>query len=289
MSPTEGVHPENSTMSLHDLLDIYCVEKAASPNYRMSLTRTVRRAHNAGITDTCQLTLPTVAKFLATVAVGQTTKANYRRELATLWRYAHQLGLANDQYLRLPRISPQYAPPEAWSMAAMRRLLDAADADQTRIGGRSDLQVRDVLPVWARLGYESGLRFTDIHQLTIRHFRDNCVVRYAAKTQKLCVRPLTEETQAGIANLFARSPDDTLFKWAVTRRRAFGLWRKFLDTNRLGGSSKWLRRTAATYIEVDQPGMATRWLDHSSERLARNHYVDPTKIVIKVRPPRLPR
>lgn len=276
-------------MLLTDLVEQYCLERAASANYRSSLLRTVRRAQHGGIRTTCQLSVENVCRFLVSVDVGQTTKSNYRRELATLWRYAFSLGLATDGWDRLPRIPPQFAPPEAWSMEAMQKLLNAAELDKTPISTRCELRRCDVIPVWARLGYESGLRFSDIHQLTQRNFRDGCVIRYAAKTSKLCVRELTLETQQSVARLFALSPDGTLFRWFLPRRRAFLLWRKFLDQHALGGSSKWLRRTAATFIEIDKPGMASRWLDHSSERLARTHYIDPTKVVSGIKPPLLPR
>jgi integrase len=270
---------------LTDLLGAYLASRTASLRYRESLRRTVKKAEGSGLLEICQLLPEGVNCFLNSLTVGDTTRANIRRELLTLWRYAYEEGLTESFPARITRIRPTYSPPKAWSLDELGRLLTLAESDTTTIGGQSGLRVCDVLPAWIGVAYDSGLRFSDVLSLGQANFRNGCVCVTASKTGKPLVRRLSDTTQACVRALLERSPDGTLLRWAVNRRRAVLAWRAFLDRHKVEGSSKWLRRSCATYVEREQPGAATRYLQHSHPMLAPRHYLDQSLFDVPDGPP----
>lgn len=277
------------TMSLRDLLAAYIATNACGRRYIESLRRTVKKAEDSGLSETCQLDSERVNKFLVGLSCGPTTRHNIRRELLTLWRWAYDEGMAEVYPARVRKIRPAYSAPEAWQFGELQSILAKAEADMRPVSRRVKLVRSDVLPAWIGLAYDSGLRFTDIHGMTERHFRNGCVVISASKTGKPAVRQLSEKTQGDVARLFTFSPDGTLFKWFLPRRRAFLMWRSFLDANGFGGSTKWFRRAAATQIEMLKPGEATWFLQHSDPQLARRHYIDISQVHTPMAPPPLRR
>lgn len=275
----------SNTMTLLDLLDRYMVAVEVSPRYRESLLRTVRRAKDNGLCAVCQLTPDAVNKFLSRLDVGQTTRHNIRRELLTLWRFAYDREWTDIYPARIRKIRASFAPPVTWELGNLGELLRAAENDRKPISRRVSLLRCDVLPAWAGVAYDTGMRFKDVHALTTRSFRHECAVTTANKTGKPLVRVLSERTQQDVAMLFSHSPDGTLFRWCLPRRRAFLVWRAFLDEHGFGGSTKWFRRAAATAIEQIRPGAATEFLQHSHPGLARRHYIDFTQAGIPMGPP----
>lgn len=276
---------EQQTMSVTELLQAYVDAKQPSQRYRESLLRTTRKMQASGLLNICQLTPELVNRFLAGLTVGPTTRSNIRRELLTLWRYAHEIGSTEVYPARVTRIRPAYQPPQAWSAEELSALMDAACNDRTPIGGKSGLLVSDALPAWIGIAYDAGLRFGDVLTLTDKNFRNGCVTMTASKTGKPLVRRLSELTNEFVVTLLARSPDGALFRWAITRRRAVLVWRAFLTRHGFKGSSKWLRRSCATYVEMDRPGAATAYLQHSHPMLAPRHYLDESLFSVPQGPP----
>lgn len=276
-------------MTLGDLLERFFLDRECRPNYAMSLRRTVRRATAYGLTEVCQLSNESINEFLCSlVDFAAETRCNYRRELCTIFRFAHELGLTDELPTRVRRVRIARAPARAWSLDDIARMQDAAAADVTPVGGLHNLRVCDLLPAWIRVGYETGLRFTDILELRKSCLRRSTLSVTENKTGKVASFSLTDDTVKHLIELESISPDDSFFLWALTRRRAFLLWRKFLDRNGFEGTSKWLRRSAATYIESQRVGGATAFLRHSAPHLARVHYIDASLLAPPLAPTPLP-
>jgi hypothetical protein len=275
----------NSSMTLIDLLAAYTASRVCSRRYEESLRRTTRKAVAYGLTKCCQLTPATVNEFLTALPVGPTTRHNIRRELLTLWKFAYEEGMTDIPPSRVRKIAARPAPPQAWSPSDLARLLRTADSDETAISRRVKLKVKDFIPAWITLGYETGLRLHDMLHLSADHYRNGCVAVRANKTGKVAVRRLSAESQRRLDALMEISPDKTAFLWAMPRRRAIKTWRSFLDRHKIPGSSKWLRRSAATQLEKITPGAAAAWLDHSNPALARRHYIDQTLLDSAPMPP----
>lgn len=285
MGATISSLTHSTGMTLLDLLDRYIAAVEVSPRYLESLLRTVRKANDSGLKKVCQLLPERVNKFLAELELGQTTRHNIRRELLTLWRFAHEREYTEVYPARIRKIRATFAPPVTWELSSLARMIEAGEKDTKPISSRTSLRRCDVIPAWAGIAYDAGMRFTDIHLLTKDRFRNGCVVLSAHKTAKPLVRVLSEQTQLDVARLFTHSPDGTLFKWCLPRRRAFNMWRAFLDENGFGGSTKWFRRAAATAIEQVRPGAAMDFLQHSHPSLARRHYIDMSQANIPMAPP----
>lgn len=269
-----------SSMTLADLLDRYLREREASPRYIESLRRTVRKAASYGLNEVCQLDPDSANDFLRGLDLSPTTRGNIRRELLTLWRYAFDEGATDQQPVRVMRIKQRRSPPQAWDYGTLQRLLDAAESDSRLISCRVCHPWSLVMPAWISIGFDTALRFTDILFLNKSNLLNGCIAVNAAKTGKVTVRSLSEYSQDAIAELLRHSPDGSFFRWCVTRRRMLLKWLAFLRENKLPGSSRWLRRSAATYVEIEQPGAASRFLSHSNPALARLHYIDPTLLSV---------
>ena len=144
------------------------------------------------------------------------------------------------------------------------------------------------MPAWVGISYDTGMRFGDVLSLQSHHIHHACVVMNAAKTGKPLVRALSAKTMADIVSLLKLSPDRSLFMWCMPRRRALRMWRLFLDKHGFKGSSKWLRRCAATQIAMQSGNAAaTALLQHSHPSLVIRHYVDQTQFGVPTAPPPL--
>lgn len=275
------------TMSLADLLDQYTASRPTSSRYRESLLRTVRKAEAAGLTSVRNLQAAQVNRFLTALStsLSATTRHNIRRELLTLWRYAFEEGMTEVMPVRVGKIRPVYATPQAYSDTSLEAMLQAACGDVTPVGGLTKARVCDLLPAWIGIAYDTGLRFGDVLSLSFSSVRNGTIAITANKTGKPLVRKLSAGTLQDIRALQALSTNGTMFLWAMPRRRAIKAWRAFLDRHGFGGSSKWLRRSCATYVEIQRPGSATRFLQHSNPSLAPAHYFDESLFAVPDGPP----
>jgi integrase len=270
---------------LADLVSRYIATRDCGVGYRQSLARTARRAGEAGILTVSDLQPEAVSKFVLGLSRSAQTRANVRRELLTLWRYAFEEGMTEVPPMRVARIKVAAKSVEAWSHSELQRLLACAEQDVKPIGGVSNMRVCDFMPCWIVVAYDSGIRFGDMHQLKVSQVRNGHLNGVAAKTGKRLVRPLSTHALTLVNSLSKRSPDGTLFKWFLTRRRALVKIREFLDRHGFHGSSKYLRRSCATYIEASRPGEATRYLQHSAASLTSKHYVDESLLAVPCGPP----
>jgi integrase len=268
---------EDAQMLLADLLDVYLSEREASPRYIESLNRTVRRARECGLLDTSQLLPEKANEFLSRLPLAAVTRANIRRELLTLWRFAFEHSYTDVPPLRVCRIKATPPPPRAWSLDTLRKLLAAAEQDARPVSQRCPgLLWRDVLPCWIVVGYDTGLRFSDLLHLHGENIVNGCVICTAQKTGKFTVRAISPAGRECVGRLLEKSRDGTLFRWALSRRRVLRKWKDFLDEQGIVGSSRWLRRSGATYVESQRHGEAQQFLGHSNPTLAVRHYLDQT-------------
>lgn len=272
-------------MRLADLLGLYCGSRECSDRYRESLRRTVRQAETAGVGTVADLQPALVNRFLSSLSTSAVTRQNVRREILTLWKWAFEEGLTETPPMRVMKIRAAAKPVEAWSLADLRLMLTRAEADQTRIGGHANRRVCEWLPGWIVIAYDTAMRFSDVLALRDSNLRNGCIASTAHKTGKALVRPLSGHGQEWANRLISESPDGSLFTWFLTRRRALMSIRAFLDRQKIRGSSKYLRRAAATYIEMRSPGESWRYLQHSVPTLVQRHYVDASLCPVPDGPP----
>ena len=286
------------TIQLAALCAQYIECHMMSKSYVQHMRNAVEKLAECGIVDSTQLTSQALNLFLENrpkqtggwhCGEGDATRANLRRIILTLWKWGFAERLLAEKPERIRPIAVVLEPPTAWSFDQLCELLSIAEKDEAVVSLKWCLRRCDVLPCWIRIGYESGLRFSDIHLLKKVNFRNGCLVRVASKTRTATIRTITPDTQLSIDRLLARSTDGSLFRWALPRKLAQDTWKSFMTEHGLEGTSKYLRKTGATLIEKEHPGGATAFLSHSDPRLAATHYIDVTLLGPPQGPPAIQR
>ncbi|NBO19680.1 MAG: DUF2309 family protein, partial [Proteobacteria bacterium] len=130
------------------------------------------------------------------------------------------------------------------------------------------------LKCWLLLGYETGARQSDLWSLQAKHFHNGAVQWTQHKTGQPHVRALSQACQDVVDEMLRLSPDGTVLGWAMLPSGARRVMKRHLKLCGLSGSSKWLRRSGATHIEMAQPGKGRIHLGHKTVGLAERNYID---------------
>ncbi len=264
------------------------LEKVTSDQYALALKRL--EAFLGREATALDLTMETINAFLIDMPgkyeVGNTTVRNHRSAIIRLWRYCHDtLEVAPDcptRRIRRPKVDK--AVVRAWTLPELDQLLSSAEdlPGQLKCG----VPARVFMTAWLWLGYETGLRPSDLRELTWRavDFEQRTVAFVQHKTggahtamfdQAL---PSLQELQ-----LFGFDRVFPLCKWGVGRWESILYARaaKLFGFTRLKGMGiGTLRKTHATEI-YRQHGIAAsaESLGHrSGSRTAMDHYVDARAI-----------
>jgi len=177
---------------------------------------------------------------------------------------------------------------EAWTEDEIRRLLAAAEK-MAGNQGRTQLPRSDWWYAFVLVGYETGLRTSDIYHLKCSQLRNNRLYAVHHKTGIAAAKILSKQCVMALHRLRSEGPGETFFDWAICRNRIHPQFKKLLALAGLHGDIKWLRRSGATHCEKQQPGSASRFLGHiSGQALAAKHYIDWSQLDDQVpRPPSL--
>lgn len=200
-----------------------------------------------------------------------------RRQFLTLWSAAFECRLTETPPMRVRRVRVPEIVPVAFLADELRALLAAADRTKGNVRGLS-------IPrrLWWRsyllANYDTALRLADM--LSIERdwiWPGGRISVVQDKTSRAHVVQLSRETMQAIDESMAACPARRLI-WPMWCNRS--CW--FRHFNRLvaraglsGGTSKWIRRSSASYVEAAQPGRGAAHLGHRSSDLARKYYFDP--------------
>lgn len=218
------------------------------------------------------------------------TAASKRKDILALWRWACQEGFCQEEPRRIRSVAIPRRDPVAWTRPELRRLLAACLLLKGKL--RNGVSRAGCMLALAWVLYSTGLRLSaclalkreDLHQ-------DGSIVAhwYSQKTlysQTVNLRPEAIEACLRLGR------HDRLVPWCQGKRSLWRWWKRVLEaanlpvTRRTGPQQ--MRRTAATWLEVEHPGAATAFLGHRTGDLARRNYLDPRIIHAARRlPPRL--
>ncbi len=287
----ENLSPKHTQLTWLDCAKACSVAdgELLSNEYRSGLTRVARSL-------TVKISVPSLAdsasfnEWLAGLTQSPTTRGNYRRMALRLW--SHSLGSQQAYPSRgLNRVKQRLAPPVAWGPDELSHLISVASmkrgtlCDRVRRHG-PECQQGLFWSAWILVGYETGLRFGDLHALNKSQLRGNRLFVVVNKTGVPLGKVLSGAALGYVTELLNLSPDGTIFKWALSRRNIFLKFSALCLEAGLGGSSKFLRRSGATAVEIAQPGSASGFLGHlSGSGLAKKHYLDPTLLAEKAAVP----
>ncbi len=266
-------------MTFLKLAEMYLAERIVSDHYAANMRRV------AGKCPT--ITVEAVNRYLRRRSEERASgTVKFERALILiLWKWGFESGNLPAMPRGILKIKARRAPTRAWTVEQLREVLAATKPLEARVM-RSGARVGAFLRAWALLGYETGGRFSDLMRFTGDNLDGDAVSWTQAKTGDPIVRTLSPACLAAVRAMAAGSPDGRLIGWACDRRQAMRLMRQHLDAVGVGGSSKWLRRSGATHIEIEQPGKAKHHLGHRTPGLAEQNYIDWSQV--RANAPRTP-
>lgn len=249
------------------LARLYLKQRAVTPHYAANLLRASGRCR-AFTADAVNALLK---KRLETRST--TTVRAERTMLLGVWRWAYENSLIKASPRGIMRIKTRKPATQAWTIEQLQLAIKATDkytGRKTKAGAPLDLLMR----AWTLLAYESGARFGDVWSFRGDQI-DGDVLRWVqSKTGDALAKVLSPACLEVVKKMAALSPDGRILGWACGKRMASRWMRMHLDACGLKGTSKWLRRSGATHIEMLHPGKATLHLGHRTPTLAAQAYID---------------
>jgi integrase len=232
-------------------------------------------------TDISTVNRDTFNKFvdwLKNQPIAPETKKSRRRGMLTLLAYAYDQGWCKDPLVRTRKISVPKRTPRAWSFAQVQHLVKTIDTMQN---------MRPVAGVpycdwWSSLvmaAWDTGLRLGDLLSLTRDAIdEDGNVRKLQSKTQREHFVSTNKATMEVIARFTAKKSKTLIWNLDYPRRKFFSEFQRIMIAANLKGSFKFLRRSAVTFAESQQPGAGQRLADHQDSRTTRESYIDSTLI-----------
>jgi len=243
----------------------YANRVGASPGYLEQLVVFLRRLPWQVETVTPEM----VDEYLtqALTHLSPQTVANHKRMLTTILDEAARNGVNTCIHRRFRRVKVPRPIPRAWSRSEIRQLVEAAREEK---GHFRDLRKAAFLVAWFLAGYCLGLRAGDLHAIRWEQIRGRRLYLVQAKTSTPHVAVFTDEALSACKALPRRNrvfgdfaAINTIQQWVASCVKRAGL----------SGSTKFLRRSCATYSKV-QGRSPQHALGHLTEGLAERNYVD---------------
>lgn len=258
-------------MTLPEMVTVYLNERVVSRLYASNLCRLARKV---GL-----LTVPDCNRYLKErlTKVSSVTVSYERAMLIVLWRWALDSALVDSPPKGLVKVKASRPPTRAWTLEQCCTAVKSSfslDSETMKSGCPLGLFIR----CWLLLGYESGARRGDLWRMKSTDFSGDTLWWTQHKTGDPCPKILSEECVAAVMDMLSRSTNGTVLAWATCVSGGGKHMRKFLLREKLGGSSKWLRRSSATHIEMANPGKGRIHLGHKTMGLAEKAYIDWTQV-----------
>lgn len=240
--------------------------RSVSPNYARQVCVYCRQYASFAGPFLADLTEPHLNAWIDSLLEAgkspRTVKA-YRASVVSLWRYCYEEGLVAEQPRRIKRVRIPRHPPQAWTREEVQRLLQAT-------GRISHERAR-----WARayihVAWCTGLRTGDIFRVRLRDLNDDNTLHLSqAKTGDPHTVTLGKSAIDALREVGGQLKP-------INRSSISALFRQLVGIAGIrAGTARWLRRSAASYYELEHPGQGERFLGHLTPGLAKRHYLDPS-------------
>jgi integrase len=252
-------------MTILELARAYCNRVGGSPGYLEQLEVFCRRLPwKVGelTPDLCDTYLTEALAHLA-----PSTVYNHRRMLGRLLAFAASEGLVDGSIVRpLRRVKRLPPSPVAWSHAEIRRLMSVAAS----LTGGAKCAHSTLMQAWLLVAYSTGLRLANLLEIRHDQIRGHRLLIRQFKTGEPHVCYLDANALAAIAKLPRRGP--RIFGDLICRDKILAQMRRLCKSAGMSGSTKFLRRSGATYAEIagkdasghlghKTPGMKVYYID----------------------------
>lgn len=262
-------------MLLTDVLDRYDLSRDLRPSSVQQLRFTIGGLSRflgrpAALADLTSDQINRYLRHMRDKGYAPRTIKGRRDNLITLWRYARRAKLTEARPAGVRKVAARPPAPQAWPVEAVTRLLCVAESMPGTVPAGHKAQ--DYWPAYIRCAWDTGLRRCDLLRLRAADVRDGIVAVQQEKTGVVVVCRLQPKAVAALAKL-----GDSGLAWGQSGfERFYRHFRTLLHLAGLQGQPKWLRRSSATAVELDHPGMGGRHLGHRTPGLAEKHYLDQT-------------
>jgi integrase len=257
--------------NLRVLCSRYLRDRIVSSGYTTNLTRVashVRRLDAASINQYLQQ---------RSTVIAPVTLATERAMLVGLWRWAYETGAVERPPRGIVKVRVTRKPTRAWTIEQCCTAVKGTFALTTRLRGKG-VTLGQFLRCWVLLGYETGARMGDLFRLSRENFEGDTCRWTQGKTGDPVVKVLTPACVSAVQELLAQSPDGRVLGWVMLKSSAQRAMRRYLRLLRLPGSSKWLRRSGCTHVEMANPGKGRLHLGHRTVGLAERSYIDWSQV-----------
>lgn len=257
--------------SLPAIAKKYLSGRVVSRDYANTVNRVAR--------DCKSLTVDAYNRYLKRrlEQVASVTVHHERVVLLSLWRFAYETSLVDAMPRGIVKIKTSKKPIRAWTVDQCCTAVKATfrlDEKRMKSGASLGLFFR----CWLLLGYETGARMSDLWRLEAYDLDGSTIHWTQGKTGRPVSKLLTPACVKAAQAMLAQSPDGRILGWACGKDHSCTLLKEFLRGVGLDGTSKWLRRSGATHIEMDHPGRGKLHLGHATVGLAEKHYIDWSQV-----------
>jgi integrase len=205
------------------------------------------------------------------------TIRGYVGRVETLWRDAHRKGLVSSPPIARRRKRTKQLP-EAWTIEEFGQLIEATSHPDLAFKLSTGVEAGVFLRGLLMAAYDTGFRRGDLLGLRKSDLRaDGVITILQGKTGLPITRAVRPKHQA--APLSADAGGDLLFEFRGWDTTFYELYRKLLASAGLAvhrrNQLQKIRRTTASYAELQRPGAAAKLLGHADPTMATKHYIDP--------------
>ena len=258
-------------INLCDLSKEYLEERVVNGVYGSHITRIAGKVKELSV-EACNRYLRRRLTEVSSITVHWE-----RAVIWQMWRYAYDRELIDSLPRGVVKIKAVRRPTRAWTLDQCCTAVKASfQYDLVRL--RTGVFLGKFLRCWLLLGYESGARRADLWQMRRDDFSGDTLYWSQHKTGEPVAKVLSPECMQAVHAMLDESPDGRVLGWAMHMQTGCKKMAVFLKTQKMSGSSKWLRRSGCTHVEIEQPGKGRVFLGHKTYGIAEKSYIDWTQV-----------
>jgi len=256
---------------LATLVQEYLGERVVNSVYARNLTRISCRVGTLTV-EHCNRYLRKRLTEVSTITVHWE-----RAVIWQMWRYAYDRELVEGLPRGVVKIKAIRRPTRAWTLDQCCTAVKASfqhDLQQLRTG----VFLGKFLRCWLLLGYESGARRADLWAMRRSDFVGDTLYWSQHKTGEPVAKVLSPECMQAVDAMLEGSPDGRVLGYAMHMQTGCKKMAVFLKAQKMSGSSKWLRRSGCTHVEMERPGSGRVFLGQKTLGIAEKNYIDWTQV-----------
>lgn len=259
------------TRNLPVLADHYLRGRVVSSEYVRNFRRVMNNCRTLS-SDAINRYLHKRASKIASVTV-----ATERAMIVGVWKWAYETGRVESPPKGIVKIKVSRRPTRAWTVEQCCTAVKGTFAVTGMVRG-TNVPMSLFLRCIILLGYETGARLGDLWALRGEDFEGDAIRWSQHKTGDPHIKTLSQPCLDAVRAMLAHSPDGRVLGWAMLKSSGGRRLVQYLRTLKLSGSTKWLRRSGATHIEMAHPGKGRLHLGHRTVGLAERSYIDWSQV-----------